>query len=169
MNCLSLTWRSKQSKSNLACLAQSVEHAAVNRSVGGPSPSTGAKRTTQNEWFFCCIHRDWTPTPLVYGFAVDTAFRSGRSQARYFTVAEPSTGAKTNHSKRVVFLLLLCNRTPVALPLCYAYDTALHSGRSVYLCVHTHCLSLKVHTCKPWVDTLQSASWLYVMLLFYII
>ena len=26
-----------------ACLAQSVEHAAVNRSVGGPSPSTGAR------------------------------------------------------------------------------------------------------------------------------
>ena len=25
-----------------ACLAQSVEHSAVNRSVGGPSPSTGA-------------------------------------------------------------------------------------------------------------------------------
>ena len=43
----------KQSKSNLACLAQSVEHAAVNRSVGGPSPSTGAKTNHSTEWFFC--------------------------------------------------------------------------------------------------------------------
>ena len=83
-----------------------------------PSPSTGAKTNHSTEWFFCCFHRDWTPTPLVYGLAVDTASRS---------------------------------------------------GRSVYLCVHTHCLSSKVHTCKPWVDTLQSASWLYVMLLFCII
>ncbi len=30
-----------------ACLAQSVEHSAVNRSVGGSSPSTGAISTTQ--------------------------------------------------------------------------------------------------------------------------
>ena len=55
MNCLPLTRRSKQSKSNLACLAQSVEHAAVNRSVGGPSPSTGAKQTTQTSGFFVAL------------------------------------------------------------------------------------------------------------------
>ena len=35
-----------------ACLAQSVEHSAVNRSVGGPSPSTGAKKNTQVFFFF---------------------------------------------------------------------------------------------------------------------
>ena len=38
-----------------ACLAQSVEHAAVNRSVGGPSPSTGAKQTTQQSGFFVVL------------------------------------------------------------------------------------------------------------------
>ena len=35
-----------------ACLAQSVEHSAVNRSVGGPSPSTGAKKGRIRRSFF---------------------------------------------------------------------------------------------------------------------
>ncbi len=50
-----------QRNPNRACLAQSVEHSAVNRSVGGPSPSTGAKETKQFVSFFvlqnaCCTH-----------------------------------------------------------------------------------------------------------------
>ena len=37
----------KQNK--FACLAQSVEHSAVNRSVGGSSPSTGAIRNNSTQ------------------------------------------------------------------------------------------------------------------------
>ena len=65
MNCLFLICRSKQSKIIYACLAQSVEHAAVNRSVGGPSPSTGAKQTTQTSGFFV-IHY-WKSDTHTFG------------------------------------------------------------------------------------------------------
>ena len=39
-------------RTEIACLAQPVEHAAVNRSVGGSSPSTGAKKHLGGGVFF---------------------------------------------------------------------------------------------------------------------
>ena len=56
-----------------ACLAQSVEHAAVNRSVGGPSPSTGAKQTTQQSGFFVIFMIKRTPMAMPLCYANDTA------------------------------------------------------------------------------------------------
>ena len=38
-----------------ACLAQPVEHAAVNRSVGGSSPSTGARKEAERLLFYFLI------------------------------------------------------------------------------------------------------------------
>ena len=46
-----------------ACLAQSVEHSAVNRSVGGPSPSTGAKKNVKTFFFFVPV---WRLVPLPH-------------------------------------------------------------------------------------------------------
>ena len=68
--------RSKQSNQVYACLAQSVEHAAVNRSVGGPSPSTGAIKHSKRS-AFCLLngldsqHLRCTALPLTLLFAVD--------------------------------------------------------------------------------------------------
>ena len=49
-----------------ACLAQSVEHSAVNRSVGGPSPSTGAKKNVKT-FFFCACLETCTPAAQSCG------------------------------------------------------------------------------------------------------
>ena len=49
-----------------ACLAQSVEHSAVNRSVGGPSPSTGAKKNVKTFFFLCLF---WRLVPLPHDCA----------------------------------------------------------------------------------------------------
>lgn len=56
----------KQAFKIFACLAQSVEHSAVNRSVGGPSPSTGAKKNVKT-FFFLCLFLARTPAAQSCG------------------------------------------------------------------------------------------------------
>ena len=48
-------------RTKFACLAQPVEHAAVNRSVGGSSPSTGARKHLISRCFFLALFEDMTP------------------------------------------------------------------------------------------------------------
>ena len=62
-----------------ACLAQSVEHSAVNRSVGGPSPSTGAKKNVKT-FFFLCLFGDLYPCRTIVRrhFVPRHFFRTGR-------------------------------------------------------------------------------------------
>ena len=51
-------------RTKFACLAQPVEHAAVNRSVGGSSPSTGAKKHLIKGAFFLPCLGTWPPRAL---------------------------------------------------------------------------------------------------------
>ena len=48
-------------RTKFACLAQPVEHAAVNRSVGGSSPSTGARKHLMLRCFFLALFEDLNP------------------------------------------------------------------------------------------------------------
>ena len=48
-------------RTEFACLAQPVEHAAVNRSVGGSSPSTGARKAPCERCFFLALFEDKNP------------------------------------------------------------------------------------------------------------
>ena len=57
-------------RTKFACLAQPVEHAAVNRSVGGSSPSTGARKH---------LIKDWTRSALRATIAIPSL----RSLPRY--------------------------------------------------------------------------------------
>lgn len=67
-----------------ACLAQSVEHSAVNRSVGGPSPSTGAKKNVKT-FFFLCLFGDLYPCrTVVRRHFVPRHFFSGSPQKNCF-------------------------------------------------------------------------------------
>ena len=70
-----------------ACLAQPVEHAAVNRSVGGSSPSTGAivaaRRTSQHlaqqRGVFACMPA-LNPTEISFGGDPDAPLRVAKMQ-----------------------------------------------------------------------------------------
>ena len=62
-----------------ACLAQSVEHSAVNRSVGGPSPSTGAKKNVKTFFFFVPVFGLYPCRTVVRRhFVPRHFFRTGR-------------------------------------------------------------------------------------------
>ena len=55
-------------KSSYALIAQSVDHAAVNRSVTGSSPVWGAKnKTTQLGWFCFWLFMGFNPVTLCFG------------------------------------------------------------------------------------------------------
>ena len=109
-----------------ACLAQSVEHAAVNRSVGGSSPSTGAIETTQTAWFLFLIEQ-WTRTIVrkkrttASGrhcvTALDAICQRQKSLFRHFVPyggSSPSTGAiETTQTAWFLFLIEQWTRTIV--------------------------------------------------------
>ena len=104
-----------------ACLAQSVEHSAVNRGVGGPSPSTGAKKNVKT-FFFLCLFLARTPAAHLCGgtLCLDTSSELDalccRKQVytqRYFTGSVLSL-QKPNGCNNVLFLCLFLVRTPAS-------------------------------------------------------
>ena len=103
-----------------ACLAQSVEHSAVNRSVGGPSPSTGAKKNVKT-FFFLCLFGDLYPCRTVVRkhFVPRHFFRIGRVVCRkqvytqrYFTGSVLSL-QKPNGCKHVLFFVPVWRLVPL--------------------------------------------------------
>ena len=106
--------------------------------VSGVRVPQQAPQSTPNGVLFVLIkrlgpqHLRCTALPLTLLLAVDAhKFANTRWQS-------PSTGA-IKHSKRSAFLLSYNNNgPPVAMPLCYAYDTAEPHWALRSVCKHTH-------------------------------
>ena len=104
-----------------ACLAQSVEHSAVNRSVGGPSPSTGAKKNVKT-FFFCACFGDLYPCRTIVRrhFVPRHFFRTGRLTLQINLPSALLHRGPFSHQnakmdvKTFFFLCLFWARTPVA-------------------------------------------------------
>ena len=80
-------------RTKFACLAQPVEHAAVNRSVGGSSPSTGAIKAPHSEVFFSLLcFGTRTPRAMRAFGKAETTLRTPHwtRSAQRATIAIPS-------------------------------------------------------------------------------
>ena len=91
---------------------------------GGPSPSTGAKQTTQKSGFFVAFLPLSDPVAMPLCYAYDTAEPHWTLTS---SLLHGGLSPRENQNKSLtasVFCCTLLLSDPVAMPLCYAYDTA---------------------------------------------
>ena len=77
--------------------------------ISGSDASIGCHTNCLNEWFFVAILLLSDPVAMPLCYAYDTAFRSGRSQVRYFTGVEVSIGVTQTTQTSGLFVDFIIN------------------------------------------------------------
>lgn len=99
-------------RTKFACLAQPVEHAAVNRSVGGSSPSTGAILKKPQSGFFLFYSLSSNPLTLFSPCTTFACRSDGENSLfRHFVPYQGTTRNKRGIARRKIPLPNLQNTT----------------------------------------------------------